>query len=226
MSVEVVIGHHADDDTHRTAARQWVTGWYRTRGYRVTVACATGTPWCKADAYNGPVADSTADVVVLADADSFPAADALQQAIVAATRVGWAAPFRKVRRLTADATLTLLDCTPDVDQPPRTDVEADVHDVLPGGGIVVMRRSLALACGPYDPRFAGWGGEDYALGNAARTLSKAAAALIPGPLWHCWHPRGHAQMSPATKALSNRYRRALFDSAAMQALIEEWRAPC
>ena len=221
-SADIIIGHHADDDEHRTAARIWVTRWYAARGYRVVTGTATGVDWCKADAYNPAVAASTADVVVLADADSFPDADALAEAVDMADRLGWAAPFDQVRRLSYDATMMLLDCDPaTTDVPPDRRVEADVHDVLPGGGIVVMRRELALACGPYDRRFVGWGGEDFALGNTARTLTGNYAGTVGGPLWHLWHPRHAAVMSHDTRVLINAYRRAKFQPDAIRSLIDE-----
>lgn len=227
MTVEVIIGCHVDDDDHRRAARDWITGWYGGRGYPITVVEATATPWCKADAYNDPVAASTAEVVVLADADSFVPHTALQWATDQAQRVGWAAPFTRVRRLSQSATATTLATDPaTTDRPPATDAEADVHDALPGGGIVVMRRDLAVACGPFDPRFRGYGGEDYALGCAARTLAGDYAAQHPGALWHLWHPRAPGA-TRNTKALAARYRMAKFDVSATHALIEEWRSePC
>lgn len=223
MSVEVIIGHHVSDDEHRSTAREWVTGWYTARGYQVTTSTATGTVWCKAQAFNDAVAASTADVVVLADADSFPLADALTEAIDRVAWVGWAAPFHRVRRLSRAATAQLLERDPArTDIPPDVRVEADVHDILPGGGIVAMDRQLALDCGPFDPRFAGYGGEDFALGNAARTLSGNYAHVATGSLFHLWHPR-IAAMSGDTKQLVNRYRLAKFHRERMQQLIYEWR---
>ena len=223
MNVEVIISHHADDDHYRTAARRWVTGWYTARGYQVTTATATGDVWCKAEAFNPAVQASTADVVVLADADSFPMPAALAEAITKAQRLGWASPFSRVRRLTYAATEQLLERDPATTEvPPDVRVEADVHDILPGGGIVAMTRDLALACGPFDPRFAGYGGEDFALGNAARTFSGAYAFTAAGNLFHLWHPRAGG-MSGDTRSLIDRYRRAKFDRNRMKALIDEWR---
>lgn len=223
MTVEVIIGHHADDDAHRTAAREWVTGWYIARGFRVTAGTADGPVWCKAEAFNPAVAASTADVVVLADADSFPAARALTDAVDWAARGGWAAPFGRVCRLDRAATSRLLGCDPaTTGVPPDLRTEADVHDILPGGGVVVMGRRLALECGPFDPRFAGWGGEDFALGNAARTLCGDYARISAGPLFHLWHPRD-AVMAGDSRRLADRYRRAKFDAPAMRSLIDEWR---
>lgn len=221
MNVEVIVGHHAADDEHRTAARRWVVRWYRARGYPVMVGVAAGEHWCKADAYNDLARASDADVVVLADADSWPEPHVLAEAVGKARTVGWATPFTRVRRLTYEATLRLLECDPAITvTPPDTRTESDVHDALPGGGVVAIRRDLALECGPYDPRFQGWGGEDFALGNAAHTLSGSYAAVSPGPLWHLWHPRTGV-MSQGTRQLVDRYRRTKFNGAGMRSLIRE-----
>lgn len=226
MTVEIIIGCHVDDDAHRRAARDWVTRWYTTHGYPVTVHQAQQQPWCKADAYNAPVAASTADVVVLADADSFVPADALEWAILQAPDFGWAVPFSKVHRLTEQATARALDADPaTTDRPPDRTLGQSAHDVLAGGGIVAMTRDLAMACGPFDPRFQGWGGEDYALGCAARTFTGDYPAARKGPLWHLWHPPQPrtTERDRITNRLGMRYRIAKFQPDAMRALIAEWR---
>ena len=229
MKVQVIIGGHVDDDDYRYASRQWVAGWYAARGLMPLVCVSDSRPWAKADAYNAAVGLTDADVVVLADGDSFVAAEALQWAIGQAAEVGWAAPFSRVNRLDADATAATLDADPATTEvPPQISLAQEVHDCLPGGGIVAMRTDLAMACGPFDPRFRGWGGEDFALGNAARTLSGNYAAQRPGPLWHLWHPPQPrtTELDEATNRLAMRYRIAKFQPEAMRHLIEEGRQPC
>lgn len=229
MKVQVIIGGHVDDDDYRYASRQWVAGWYAARGLMPLVCVADARPWAKADAYNAAVQVTDADVVVLADADSFVAVEALHWAIGQAAEVGWAAPFSRVNRLDEAATMACLDTDPvTTEVPPVRTLAQEVHDCLPGGGIVAMRTDLAVACGPFDPRFRGWGGEDFALGNAARTLSGNYAAQRPGPLWHLWHPPQPrtADLDQATERLALRYRIAKFKPDAMRDLIDEWRQPC
>jgi len=229
VKVQVIIGGHVDDDDYRYASRQWVAGWYAARGLMPLVCLADARPWAKADAYNAAVSLTDADVVVLADADSFVAVEALQWAIGQAAEVGWAAPFSRVNRLDEAATMACLDADPvTTEAPPVRTLAQQVHDCLPGGGIVAMRTDLAVACGPFDPRFRGWGGEDFALGNAARTLSGNYAAQRPGPLWHLWHPPQPrtADLDQATERLALRYRIAKFKPDAMRDLIDEWRQPC
>lgn len=226
MNVEVIVGTHVDDDAHRSAACDWVVARYRGHGYATTVATARLQPWRKAEAYNPAVAASTADVVVLADSDSFVSAEALAWAVRAAADTGWAAPFTKVCRLNPQATTATLACDPTaIDYPPDRTLGQTAHDALPGGGICAMRRDVALECGPFDPRFVGWGGEDFALGCAARTLTGDYAASRKGPLWHLWHPPQPrtTEGDEATNHLGMRYRIAKFQPEAMTALIAEWR---
>lgn len=224
MGVEVVIGY-GNEDAHRAAARSWVARWYAAQGYKVKQHQADGDQWVKADAFNPPVQMSDADVVVLADSDSFVAAAQLRQAVQVAQSGRWAAPFTSVRRLSPTASMALLKCDPAVtDAPPDGDLAQRPHDALPGGGIVVMPAELARELGPFDPRFRGWGGEDYALGCAARTLSGEYAYQVAGPLWHIWHPpQRDAGNNIEADRLGLRYRVAKFQPDKMRKLIREVR---
>ena len=224
-TAHVVMGASTADDDSRRRARDWTTRWWQSRGWPVTVGHTNQSPWCKADAYNAAVTAVTADVLIVADADSIPRPRALDRAVDHAATGGWAVPFRKVRRLTPDATDTLLACDPATQDEPAVRVLAQApHDALPGGGVVVVHRNLWSAVGGFDPRFRGWGGEDYALGCALRTLA-GPALMCGGNLWHLWHtPQPDCRAaSPATDALGWRYRKAKFKPDAMRALIGEWR---
>lgn len=224
-SVEVVIGHGRYDDDHRKAAREWVTRWYEARGYPVRSGVCRTKRWCKAAAYNAAADATTADVLVIADADSYPRTSSLARAVDHAAGGGWSVPFRKVRRLSADATDTLLGCDPAAQDEPAVRVLAQApHDALSGGGVVVMHRDVWAQVGGFDPRFSGWGGEDYALGCALRTLADQSLGC-GGNLWHLWHPPQSdcRASSPETDALAFRYRRAKFRPDDMRALIAEWR---
>lgn len=219
------MGASALDDDTRRRARDWTTRWYEGRGYQVTVGHTDGQQWCKADAYNEAASASTADVLVIADADSYPRSASLARAVDHAAAGGWAVPFRKVRRLTDAATDVLLGCDPAVQEDPAVRVLGQApHDALPGGGVVVVHRDIWAQVGGFDPRFRGWGGEDYALGCALRTLADRPL-ICGGNLWHLWHtPQPDCRASsPDTDALGWRYRKAKFKPHQMRALIGEWR---
>lgn len=228
LTGHVVLGHWAGDDDTRTRARDWVTEWWQRRGLPVTTGVCDCATWCKAHAYNQTAANVDADVVIVADADSILPAPAVRWALTAAQAHGWAVPFDKVHRLDRNRTNLLLTYPPTgVPTPePGHGLAQPVHDALPGGGIVAVRRDVWDQAGGFDPRFAGWGGEDYALGAALRTFA-GPAAILPGALWHLWHtPQPDCRAaSPETDALAWRYRKAKFRPDDMRALIAEWRQP-
>jgi len=183
-SVSVIIPWRAGCP-HREAAREWV-GERFTRehpDWQIVDADCTDEMWNKAEAIIDGARRSFGDVLVIHDADVW--CSGLPEA-VAKVRNGspWAMPHRYVRRLTEQATATVL-------------AGADYHDHLSetmekpyrgvdGGGIVVLSRS-ALETVPPDRRFRGWGGEDESWAMALSTLA--------GPMWrggeplvHLWHP--------------------------------------
>lgn len=219
--VEVIVGHGTRDDTHRKAARAWVIDRYQRHQYPVRVGAAKGR-WCKANAYNPAAALSDAEVLVIADADSVVTRGALATAISHATRDGYAVPAQNVRRLTPAATQQLLATDPTDDPDTRLPIEGG-HQLLAGGGIVVVTSELWRAVGGFDPRFIGWGGEDYALGCALYALTGLYPARSPGVLWHLWHPpqTRDQRLTPANEALSRRYLNAKHDRPAMRALLAE-----
>ena len=226
MTAVVIIPAATDDDAHRLAARQWAVRRYRTvhHDWPVAVAMHTG-PWCKAEAVNPVAASADADVLVIADGDSVVAPDALRAAVaeVATGRHDWATPATQVRRLTQAVTATVLGQEPDTLPDSRSPV-VRAHSLLPGGGIVVVSRALWLDADGYDPRFIGWGGEDYALGCALRALSGHYAHKQPGVLWHLWHPPAPSNgglLPDESAALATHYRAAKHDPAAMRSLIQQ-----
>ncbi len=226
MGVEVVVPAAAWDDQSRVAARGWVTRWWQVRGFRVTVAGLTERPWRKGAAVNAAIRSSPADVIVVADSDCFVSTASVERMVSEAAAGAWVAPFSRVKRLTVDATDALLGCDPAaVESPPIQALERAAHPVLPGGGIVAAHRDVWALVGGFDPRFADWGGEDYALGCALRTMTGQRAITHGGDLWHLWHtPQPNVRdESPETSRLSWRYRKAKFQRDVMTDLLAEWR---
>ena len=220
MRPVVIIGRWKHDDPQRRKVFRWVKGWYESHGFPVTVGTCESDVWVKAEAFNLPADD---DVVIMADADFIAPPESLKRAVELARRDGWATPGSKVRRFTQAATADVL--ASDFAMPPwDAELDQEPHDILPGGGIVCVRRDLWEATG-FDPRFRGWGGEDWALGCALWTLANSAAHVVAGPVWHLWHPpaEGGRVSSPETDALAWRYRKAKHRPDDMRALLAEWR---
>ncbi len=227
MTATVIIGAHAGDDEHRTAARRWVTDRYLSVcSWPVVVSMQYDGQWCKAEAFNAAAANTDTDVLVIADADSYTTPGGLFAAVTAVEsgRARWAQPASSVYRLDQSSTNTVLAGEPTVDEP--LVFRGRSHELLAGGGIVVVARDLWVEAGGFDPRFLGWGGEDFALGCALRALTGEYAHRTPGTLWHLWHPAAPSNgglLPDNNFALANRYRAAKFDPDMTRTIINERR---
>lgn len=226
MNVDVFIPAAAWDDEERVAARRWVTSWWAAHGHTPTVCVTAEQPWRKGAAVNDAITASTANVIVIADADSWIHPASIDRMLHHAGSGRWVVPFGQVRRLDPDSTRAALAADPATIVDPDWQVLAQrPHDALPGGGIIAAPRHLWEQVGGFDPRFADWGGEDYALGCALHTMADRDAKRMTGPLWHLWHrPQSNVRAeSPATSALAFRYRKAKYRRPDMEALLAEWR---
>jgi len=192
-SVGVVIPwYQKGPDPWRERALAHVRAWWDTafpgRVVLGTISSDDG-PWRKGLAVHRGIAELDAEIVVVSDADVI--CEGVDDAIAQISRfdVGWAIPHRMVCRLTADATTMLLQDNTYPPTPTRTGVTgphyAEVYPGAPGGGLVVLPRRL-LEDVPIDPRFCGWGQEDYAW---ARALTMIAGHPWRGrfPLFHLFH---------------------------------------
>lgn len=218
MPVELIIPWRAGCE-HRDRALQFILPRYRH--LTVTIAEAPEGPWCKALAVMPIIEASSARTIVVADADVW--SDELDLAIDAVNHGRpWAVPHFRVHRLNEAATAKVYD---GVD--PKT-LGPELYDQSPyvgvaGGGIVVLRRDVALDV-PLDPRFTGWGGEDHSWGYALDSLH-GAPWRGRGPLWHLWHPpqrRATRKVgSAASERLRKRYWAAWGQHDAMRQIVEE-----
>lgn len=144
-------------------------------------------PWRKGLAVHRALQKTDADTIVVADADVI--CTGVREAVdqIAALRCGWAVPHRLVCRLTSDATTLLIQDgrkPADPKRGTRPDY-AEVHQGIIGGGLVVLPRKL-LSDIPIDPRFTGWGQEDYSWARAL-TMLAGHPWRGPAPLLHLWH---------------------------------------
>jgi hypothetical protein len=205
----------------RERAWAWVSTQYALRhpDWRVVEAIAPGGPWCKATAAT-PAIEAADGIIIVADADAW--CDELAEAVhaVESGLTRWAIPHFLVRRLTADATYSLI-----AGNGTTTETCERPYRGLMGGGFTIARRDTLIDA-PLDPRFVGWGQEDASWAIALSALHgrpwRGDADLI-----HLWHPpqprmtRKHG--SREGQLLHRRYLAARRDPAAMRALIEEAR---
>lgn len=217
-AVEVVIPHGRDDDPERVAVREWVVARYRREhpDWHVTLAPCPTSEWSKGAAANPVIFASTADVILLADADSYVHPRILTGATDGALEHGWAVPHTRVKRITQRDTARILTG----EQVPRPVVMRETK-AMPGGGIVAATPHAWATVHGVDPRFMGWGGEDFALGSAMRLLAGVPWTPPDTTLWHLWHPFTR-RPTKATTDLWRRYRKARRNTAEMAAIVKEW----
>lgn len=191
--------------------------------YELVVGRCEERPWRKGVALAQARAHTDAEILVVADADVLCPPARLAEAVLAVrdSIVGgtgaWVIPYREVRRLTERATRSLYDgrYTPD-------DLERATYTGTLGGGLLALPAALYDDVSGVDPRFAGWGGEDEALGLALRCLHGPPAQLA-GELVHLWHPHAYrparAPETIESRRLLDRYRAARRSPKAMRALL-------
>ena len=162
--------------------------------------------WCKADAVHdaldrAPGRDD--DVLIVHDADCVVDLGALRGAVDVIERdeYGWAIPYTHVVRLSQYVTESFMRGGP------PSQAERAPYIGIPGGGVVVLRRSTYATC-PLDRRFIGWGDEDQSWGWALGTLF-GAPWRHDADVVHLWHPPAvpHGQRR-STSMASNKLRRA------------------
>jgi hypothetical protein len=214
ISVVVPLG---GDCPHRARAWQWVRAQYD--GHEVVEGYGNPDGWCKAQAVADGLSRASGDLLVIADADVW--SERLQAAIeaVESGEFKYAAPHRRVRRLTEQGTERFMNG--ERETAPTT----EQHQSVLGGGIVVLYRETYEQA-PLDPRFVGWGGEDSAWGAALRTLA-GKPFIGRYPLWHLWHPPQQRMTrrvgNVANDELRIKYLQAQGSVGRMSALIEEGR---
>jgi hypothetical protein len=201
---------------HRAKALDFVLAHYRALGLDTEVAEIEG-PWIKAHAVM-PAVKRAAGTVIVSDADVI--ADGLAAGVRALdSGYAWAAPHRRVHRLTRAATKKYVAGHSleglELEQRPY-------HGML-GGGILIARKETFLDV-PLDPRFVGWGQEDESWAIALHTLAGKPFRGV-SDLVHLWHPPQERvtrrRGNQSGWRLMKRYRAARRDPKAMRALLEE-----
>lgn len=243
MTVAVIVPYRGDDGGPRDRAWAYVQRWWAENhpGWQIIQGAGhlPPGPWVKAVAVRDALARTDASTLAICDADVVSVGVGLAVEQVASGRAPWAAPHRRVYRLTQDATERVLAGAPLPDIPERTPRRrrpgerprawrapdfGEIHTAMLGGGIVVVPRSLYEQA-PLDPRYVGFGGEDYAAGRAWSVLAGPPWRGL-APLLHLWHPPQpritRAVGSRENQALAHRYRAATTPEA-MRALLDEFR---
>ena len=202
----------------------------------------------KAAAVNDAFKRSHGDIIVILDADAYLQASVIKEVAFrlrlerkAGVR-SWFVPYHFLYRLTRPATNALLESPPfDPFQFP-TPPYPDSIDNKDGSGPInifaamcnIMPREAFVAAGGMDPRFRGWGSEDYAFARALDTLW-GPRQYTSNDILHLWHPHfisgqgkswvtkmwPHQNKPGINNELGFRYLHAESDPVVMQALVDE-----
>jgi hypothetical protein len=180
-------------------------------------------PWRKAVAMINGAHAAPYSPLIISDADVWTPGieEAVQMSLDLDT---WVKPHHRLIRLNQRATEAALageDLSTFRDNPDAW--EEKPYRQTPTGAVVIMPKRI-LNDTPPDPRFVGWGGQDYSWGLMLETLHGRPASphLITYHLWHPPPPRlnRHAG-SHENEALKKRYKAAHKNPQVMRALIEE-----
>jgi len=243
--ISLLIPFHGRDRWRRRVLR-WVIAYWKNAlpGSEIIIGRSWGDPFCKTRALNRAARKARGKVLVLLDADAYMDAevvDSCADRILDAHELGhrlWFVPYRRLYRLTKQATLKILHSCPEHPYkfpvpPDQCDVENETtakYGHRYGAMIMMFHREAFEMLGGFDERFVGWGGEDVALLRTLDTLY-AKHKSTPNQILHMWHPRygesyrtmkWRGQRSPnMNDRLAMQYHRATRLPSMMRKLAEE-----
>ena len=209
-------------------------------------------------AVNNAASKAHGDIFVIIDADAYISADSIitcAKEIRLAKKKGfklWFVPYRKLFRLTEEASEKLLNSNPksqfylnstlqDYEYLNKTAFKGTPSSQIGhwyGAMIQLMSKEAFEIVGGWDIRFRGWGGEDHAAMTAMDTLYSPHKTLA-GQILHIWHPTVVAEGKNDTKgkhrlwynqkqesnndSLSGRYYWSDRNPNKMRKLVSEWK---
>lgn len=178
-------------------------------------------PWARGASIDQAIAAAPGELLFVCDADLLLDPAQIRAALdAAAAEPGQVIPFDLYRYLTREASEAALQLPP-VTGWARLSSKFTMTSSV-SGAMAISRESWRRA-GGHDPRFRGWGCQDYGFMFAASTVV-APLRRIPGPVPHLWHP-GDEIRPKANPALMGRYQEAAGDREAMAALLAERACP-
>ena len=202
--ISLLVPYRKTRDPYRSANWDWLQKYWKTHlpGAEIVIGQDDGKiPFSKSEAVNDAVAKSHGDVLVVIDADAYiPYKTILECAkrIREARKRGqklWFVPYRRLYRLTKEATHRLLASSPKIPMPfssppdhscVLTSIDSQKGHWY-GAMLQVAPKEAFLEVGGWDERFRGWGGEDHSAMRAMDTLYWKHKTL-PIDILHLWHP--------------------------------------
>jgi hypothetical protein len=231
------------DIPDRVAVWSWLQQYWATElpDAELVVGTDYDTPFSKAVAVNAAARDAHGDVFVILDADAFLYARQILDAARWIKRSDyplWFIPYRRLYRLTQEATAQTLASEPEWplrwgDPPPGGAVQNMKGSAFGhwfGAMCQVLSRDAFYSVHGMDERFRGWGGEDICFVRAVDTMY-GKHKTVSGPVYHLHHHRtgddlfrqweGQPPGERANDWLSLQYGEAYGDRARMRTLIED-----
>ena len=230
VSTSIVVPWRPDGG-QRDRLWAWCRRWWESElpGAEI-VECDSGDElFTRGRSLNIGAQKATGDLLILADADTV-VSDV--HAAIDLVDNGWVIAYEANRyyRLTEEETERWLKWAPGfIEEPPRPDdlrmYRNEYGPLTSWSGVLVMRRSSFATAGGFDPRFVGWGHEDFGFMEAMNTLV-SPVWRSPGFAVQLWHFHDETQRfgqpnEPANRELVNRYGAASGNREAMLALVAE-----
>lgn len=219
-SVSVLVPFRSDDGGPRDANWTFLRGQWEMHfpWWQVVEGHCPDGPWIKALAVRDALVRAGGDILCIADADVWT--DGVEDAVAALSMHRWAVPHTRVHRLSREASSDVLAGLPIEED----NLEEPVYTGVLAGGMTVIRRSLYEEA-PLDPRFVGWGQEDWSAALAWRTLGGKPWRGLDD-MWHLWHPpmprKNRAVGSDESAALYRRYMNASYNPTKMRQILKEF----
>lgn len=233
------------DDPRRQENFNWLLKYWRHElpDAEIIIGESRSKIFCKAEALNDAVDKSTGKVLVILDADAYldgKVIDHCADKILENLKHNlWFVPYRRLFRLSKDATKMVTDSDPENPfrfprHVPEKYIENAGNSITYGhryGAMCMMFHYKAYQIiGGFDERFKGWGGEDVCLLRALDTLY-GKHKTTNNNIFHLWHSffghtyeerRWEGQLVGGSNwTISKRYDKANRNPSAMKKLLAE-----
>jgi hypothetical protein len=230
------------DHAERAAAWEWLSEYWSAvlPKAQIVVQSNEDRPFRKTRAINEAYKRATGDVIVILDADAYLDAEVILEAArrIREDRRYWAIPYRRLYRLTKDASNLVIASDPRdplkfSDPPPASVYVNESGQSIGhwyGAMIQIFPREAFEAVNGADSRFRGWGGEDASMMKAIDTLYSRHQTL-DAPVYHLWHPTTAGkwygtkvwsdQGRQTNSLLTALYHNAFNNPAMMRSLVSE-----
>ncbi|MFE4521035.1 glycosyltransferase [Cytobacillus firmus] len=224
LMISVIIPFHPDLGP-RDKAFNWIRKYYEIYFPSAEkIIARSKAPFNKSKAINEAAKNSKGSIIVIADADIVINPRFLRKAIKMLDSYPWIIPYNDVLDLTRVSTNRLLQTNPS--WPLLANLEFQkrkTKNVIPVGGLNIIKRECFESAGGFDERFQGWGGEDDAFAAAMNTFC-GHYKRVDQSIYHLWHPRSKPSDNRnyhTNFELALRYCKAQGNKSEMRKIIQE-----